>query len=68
MNLLISDDTYNEYLKKYQSNSMYQTDVEVNDGDNILILQTCSNHPKYSNYKKKYLLVIGKKIKEEENK
>lgn len=68
MNLLISDDTYNEYLKKYQSNSMYQTDVEVNAGDNILILQTCSNHPKYSNYKKKYLLVIGKKIKEEENK
>ena len=68
MNLLISDDTYNEYLKKYQNNSMYQTDVEVNDGDNILILQTCSNHPKYSNYKKKYLLVIGKKIKEEENK
>ena len=68
MNIMISDDVYNEYLKKYQSNSMYKTDVSVGDGDNILILQTCSNHPNYSNYRKKFLLVIGKKINKEENK
>ena len=68
MNLMISDDTYNEYLRKYQRNSMYQTDVKVNDGDNIIILQTCSNHAAYAGYQKKFLLVIGKKINKEENK
>lgn len=67
MNLKIDDKTYNEYLKKYQNNSLYNTGVKVNEGDNILILQTCSNHRKYSNYKKKFLLVIGKKVNREEN-
>ena len=66
MNLKISDNTYNGYLKKYQNNSMYKTDALVHAGDNILILQTCSNHPAYSNYEKKFLLVIGKKINKEE--
>ena len=68
MNLKIGDDTYNEYLRKYQRNSMYETGVNINDGDKIIILQTCSNHPSYSGYKKKFLLVIGKKINKEENK
>lgn len=68
MNILISEDVYNEYLRKYLSNSMYKTDALVSDGDEILILQTCSNHPSYVNYQKKFLLVIGKKINKEENK
>ena len=62
MNLNITNDTYNRYLKKYQDNSLYDTGVQVLDNDEILILQTCSNHAEYSNYKKKYLLVISKKI------
>lgn len=66
MNLKIDDAAYNKYLKKYKYNSLYDTGVGVNDGDNIVILQTCSNHPKYSNYKKKFLLVIGKKVNKEE--
>lgn len=66
MNLNITNDTYNRYLKKYQDNSLYDTGVQVLDNDEILILQTCSNHAEYSNYKKKYLLVISKKINKEE--
>ena len=62
MNLKISNDTYNEYLKKYKSNSLYDTGVSVTDGDEVIILQTCSNDNKYKKYRKKYLLVIGKKI------
>lgn len=68
MNLKITNDTYNQYLKKYKDNSLYNTGVEVLDNDEILILQTCSNNSKYSNYKKKYLLVISKKINNKEEK
>lgn len=66
MNLNISDDTYNSYLAKYKNKSMYDTGVDVSNGDEILILQTCSNSPVYKQYKKKYLLVIAKKINKEE--
>ena len=64
MNLNISDDTYNSYLRKYQDKSMYKTITKVNDGDEIIILQTCSNKAEYQNYNKKFLLVIAKKIRE----
>ena len=66
MNLNIDDDTYNKYLQKYKDNSLYDTGVKIAVNDEIIILQTCSNHSKYSSYKKKYLLVIGKKINKEE--
>lgn len=62
MNLNISNDTYNKHLKKYKENSLYDTGVKVNNGDEIIILQTCSNSSKYKKYKKKYLLVIGRKV------
>lgn len=64
MNLNIDEETYNSYLRKYQDRSFYDTKVKVNDNDNILILQTCSNKAEYANYKKKYLLVIAKEIRE----
>lgn len=63
MNLKIDDNKYNSDLKKYKSNSIYDTGVAVSDNDEVIILQTCSNDNKYKNYKKKFLLVIGKKIK-----
>ena len=66
MNLKITNETYNKHLKKYKGNSLYDTGVQVLDNDEILILQTCSNKVEYSSYNKKYLLVISKKIKEEE--
>ena len=62
MNLNISNDTYNKHLKKYKEKSLYDTGVKVNNGDEIIILQTCSNSSKYKKYKKKYLLVIGRKV------
>ena len=65
MNLKIDDDKYNSDLKKYENNSIYDTGVKVSDNDEVIILQTCSNDNKYKNYKKKFLLVIGKKINEE---
>lgn len=61
MNLKIDDDTYNRYLKDYKRKSLYDTGVGVADLDEVIILQTCSNDNKYHG-KKKYLLVIGKKI------
>ena len=64
MNLNIDEETYNSYLRKYQDRSFYDTKVKVNDNDNILILQTCSNKAEYANYKKKYLLVIAKEIRD----
>lgn len=64
MNLHISEDTYNNNLKKYIDRSLYDTQVTVKENDEIVILQTCSNKAEYQVYKKKYLLVIAKKIRE----
>ena len=50
-------------LKKYKNNSLYETGVSVYPTDDILILQTCSNHPEYQDYKDKFLLIIAKKYK-----
>ena len=61
MNLKIDSNTYNKYLKDYKRKSLYDTGVSVSDNDEVIILQTCSNDNKYQG-KKKYLLVIGKKI------
>ena len=64
MNLRISDDTYNQYLKDYKRKSLYDTGVSISDNSEVIILQTCSNDNRYQG-KKRYLLVIGKKIFEE---
>ena len=42
--------------------SLYDTGKELNQDDEILILQTCSNHEDYKNYDKKYLLIISRRI------
>ena len=62
MNLNITDETYNKDLLKYKNKSLYNTNVDINNDDNILILQTCSNHPNYQKYENKYLLIIAKKV------
>ncbi len=64
MNLMIDDETYQSHLKRYQDMSFYKTDITVSENDHILILQTCSNKAEYASYKKKYLLVIAKEIRE----
>ena len=61
MNLKIDDTTYNNDLLKYKQKSLYDTKIDVSDNDQILILQTCSNHLTYKNNKRKYLLIIAKR-------
>lgn len=58
-----SKEEWLSHLKKLQNNSMYETGVNISSDDEILILQTCSTHKDYSNYQKKYLLIISRRVK-----
>lgn len=58
-----SKDEYLNHLQNLKSKSFYDTGVEVNKDDKILIMQTCSNMKEYSKYSKKYMLVIAKEVK-----
>lgn len=51
------------HYQKLKNKSFYETNVDVNENDNILIVQTCSNLKEYSKYSKKYMLVIAKEVK-----
>lgn len=51
------------HIKTFKDKSMYNTNIDINENDNIIILQTCSYHYNYRMYDKKYLLVVGKEIK-----
>lgn len=63
MNINFSnDEDYLSHLEKLKSRSMYDTGVELSSDDEILILQTCSEHPDYRNYSKKYLLIILRRV------
>lgn len=57
-----SDEDYYNHLSKLKSKSMYDTGVNINSNDEILVLQTCSEHPDYRNYQKKYLLIILRRL------
>lgn len=62
MNVGILESKWLDHLKYLKEKSWYDTNTEVNEKDEILILQTCSFHKNYKNYSHKYLLVIAKKI------
>lgn len=51
------------HIKTFKDKSMYNTNIDINENDNIIILQTCSYHYNYRMYDKKYLLIVGKEIK-----
>lgn len=53
---------YYNHIKKLKDNSFYDTGIEIKETDEVLIIQTCSTHPNYSNYENKFLLIIGKLI------
>lgn len=57
INLNFSDDEYNKHLNYLKEQSVYDTYVDVNDNDEIIVLQTCYFQPKNS-----YLVVVGKKV------
>lgn len=63
MNINFSnDEEYLKHLQTLKSRSMYDTGVEVSKDDEVLILQTCSEHKDYRNYQKKYLLIILRRV------
>lgn len=55
-----NEDKWYEHIKTFKDKSMYDTEVNIDKNDNIIILQTCSYHQNYQAYEKKYLLIIGK--------
>lgn len=64
MNLKFDNDyEYYKHILNLKKKSMYDTGVEVFSDDEILILQTCSTHKDYSNYEKKYLLILLRRNK-----
>jgi len=53
---------YLDHLNDLKNKSIYNTEIELDEESNILILQTCSTHKDYLHYKKKYLLIVLKEI------
>ena len=51
-------ENYYEHINWLKNKSMYDTGVEINENDDILLIQTCYFDPKDS-----FLIVVGKKIK-----
>ena len=58
-----NDEDWFNHISSFKEKSLYDTGVEVNKDDHILILQTCSTHKDYKKYKDKFLLVIAKEVK-----
>ena len=50
------------HLNKLKSKSFYNTNVDINENDDIIILQTCSTLNRYSKYKHKFLVIVGKLV------
>lgn len=57
-----SDEKWLSHLKKLKERSMYDTGIQISSQDEILILQTCSEHKDYRDYPEKYLLIILKRV------
>lgn len=62
-----STDSWYNHLISLKNKSIYDTNVNVYEDDEILILQTCSTHDDYKQYKNKYLLIILRRIKNEKD-
>lgn len=58
MKLNFTDEEWHNHLSYLKENSVYDTNTEVLDTDDIIILQTCYYQPDNS-----YILLAGKKIK-----
>ena len=62
MNFESNEDWYLHILK-LQKKSLYSINIDLTEEEDILIMQTCSNNPKYKNYSKKYLLIVSRRVK-----
>lgn len=56
-----------KHINNLKEKSFYDTNVLLNESDNILILQACSTHKKYQKYKNKFVLIISKEVKNDES-
>jgi len=59
----IDNEEFLKHIENLKSKSIYDTNISLKEDDEILILQTCSNNKEYSDYSKKYLLIISRRIK-----
>ena len=57
-----SDEEWLDHINTLKNKAWYDTGVELNANDRILILQTCSHHKDYTKYDNKYFLVIGRLV------
>lgn len=57
-----SNNIWLNHINNLKNKSIYETDTTLSKEDQILILQTCSTNSKYSKYKKKYLLIISRRV------
>lgn len=55
-----TEDEYYKHFKRLKNRSLYDTVVNIEKNDNILVLQTCI----YGKYKGKLLVIVAKEIKE----
>lgn len=53
---------YLDHINGLASKSIYKENIELSENDKILILQTCSTKSEYKNFKKKFLLIIARKV------
>ena len=55
-----TDKEYYNHFKRLKNRSLYDTRVNIEESDNVLVLQTCI----YGKYKGKLLVIVAKKVKE----
>lgn len=55
-----TDKEYYNHFKRLKNRSLYNTGVNIEESDNVLVLQTCI----YGKYKGKLLVIVAKKVKE----
>lgn len=58
VNLNFTDETYKKHLEWLKNKSLYDTNVSINESDQIIVLQTCD-----VTNEGEYIIVVGKKIK-----
>ena len=57
-----NDSSWFEHISYLKNKSMYDTGINVDATDDVLLLQTCSHNANYSKYKDKYLVVVAKRV------
>ena len=55
-----TDKEYYNHFKRLKNRSLYDTGVNIEESDNVLVLQKCI----YGKYKGKLLVIVAKKVKE----